>query len=128
MELSEGDRATKAINTLVETLEGLPHVTVSHVEAEPGFGRHLYLDAAVEVDVAGKGIVLIVAVLEIEGNDIRGIVGQKYGFVTARVGEKRGTARAPERLGLAAAVAVVLAAPATRTGLPATRAAVTGAA
>jgi len=60
MELSEGDRATKAINALVETLEGLPHVTVSHVEAEPGFGRHQCLDAAVEADVAGKGIVLIV--------------------------------------------------------------------
>ena len=59
MELSKGDRAPKVINALVETLEGLPHVKVSHVEAEPGFGRHLYLDAAVEADVAGKGIVRV---------------------------------------------------------------------
>ncbi|SCX35488.1 hypothetical protein DSM25559_5002 [Agrobacterium rosae] len=59
MELSERKCATKAINALVETLEGLLHITVSHVEAEPGFGRHLYLDAAVEADVAGKGIVRV---------------------------------------------------------------------
>ena len=52
-------RARETVGELVEKLQILAHVTVEHVEAEPFNGQ---ADAAIELDVAGKKVVLLVEV------------------------------------------------------------------